>query len=224
MNVIAPPSAVSFAPVDQDTPFDQYTPFDQDASFDQYVYRDACLYVDKIEEEELVTRCVEYCLPRLAQKPDIVVYGKACKQQRNVGFFSNESSGYNYSTQTMHSQPMSAELDRLLKIINERFHTQYNGILCNEYPDGNHVVGGHSDDERALDPTGGIVAISWGATRIFRIRDKRTKKIVVDVNASHLSVIKMSGQHFQQCYTHEIPKQARVKDKRVSFTFRKHTA
>lgn len=32
----------------------------------------------------------------------------------------------------------------------------------------------------------------------------------------------MGGRRFQREFTHQIPKQARVKDSRVSFTFRKH--
>lgn len=72
---------------------------------------------------------------------------------------------------------MSAELEQLLAIINDRFNTQYNGILCNEYPDGHHVVGVHSDDERALDPNGGIVAISWGRHAYFVSETKTRKRL-----------------------------------------------
>jgi alkylated DNA repair dioxygenase AlkB len=185
---------------------------------------DAFLYVGQLphEDMELVEQCVAYCVPRLEHKPEITVFGRKCNQQRNVGFFSNESIGYQYSSQIMRAQPLSTELEQLMAMVNARFQANYNGILCNEYPDGNHVVGAHSDEESALDKNSGVVAISWGAERTFRIRNKTTKQIVADVAASHGSVIQMGGKRFQREYTHEIPKQTRVKDGRVSFTFRYH--
>lgn len=185
---------------------------------------DSFLYVGQIspEEMELVERCVEYCVPHLEHKPEIIVFGKKCKQQRNVGFFSNESVGYEYSTQIMRAQPLTTDLEQLMAMVNARFNANYNGILCNEYPDGEHVVGAHSDAEGALDKNSGVVSISWGATRIFRIRHKASNHIITDVYASHGSIIQMGGKRFQREYTHEIPKQMRIKEGRVSFTFRCH--
>lgn len=176
------------------------------------------------EHEQIIDKCVLYCRPLLEIKPEIMVFGRKCNQPRNVAFFSNESVGYRYSKQIMLAQPLSDELAQLLSIVNTRFGADYNGILCNEYPDGYHVVGSHSDDESALDKNCGVISISWGATRIFRIRDQETNTIVVDIPSSHLSVIQMGGCYFQRKYKHEIPKQTKVKDCRVSFTFRRHTS
>lgn len=39
--------------------------------------------------------------------PEIIVYGKLCHQQRNVGFYSDTSIGYNYSTTTTPSKNVS---------------------------------------------------------------------------------------------------------------------
>jgi len=39
----------------------------------------------------------------------------------------------------------------------------------------------NDDDEKALSKTG-VVAISVGAERTFRIRDKTTKKIIIDIH------------------------------------------
>ena len=83
--------------------------------------------------------------------------------------------------------------------------------------DGNDYIGAHSDDELGLDKVG-VVSISYGAERIFRIRDKKTKQIICDESTTHCS-----GGDFQKHYTHEIPVQKKVKNSRISFTFRKHT-
>jgi alkylated DNA repair dioxygenase AlkB len=67
----------------------------------------------------------------------------------------------------------------------------------------------------------GVVAISYGATRKFRIRDKITKEIVVDIPTLSNNIMHMGGD-FQKEFTHEIPIEKTVKDARYSFTFRNH--
>ena len=74
---------------------------------------------------------------------------------------------------------MTTSLLALLAQINDFFGTEYNGILVNKYKTGEDYISAHSDDEKCLNDVG-VVAISYGATRKFRIRDKRTKKIVRD--------------------------------------------
>ena len=138
----------------------------------------------------------------------------------NLVFFSNESEGYRYSNQLSKSKMMTPSLIELLSEINNIFKTNYNGILVNKYKTGEDYISAHSDDERNLDNSG-VVAISYGAPRKFRIRDKKTKKIVKDILLSSYSLLQMGGK-FQQEFTHEIPIEKKVKEERISFTFRKH--
>ena len=160
-------------------------------------------------------------VPHLLKKPRIKVFGKECRQNRNVGFFSNVSEGYRYSNQTMRSQKLTKELAILLKKVNEDFQTDFNGILINHYEDGTHYIGKHRDDETGLDPQKSAVAsISFGATRKFRIRDNDSK-IVRDIPTYHGSFMMMQ-YNFQKLYTHEIPIEKKVKTERFSLTFRHH--
>jgi alkylated DNA repair dioxygenase AlkB len=183
---------------------------------DKTAYLEKGVFLDKILLEE----CVAYVEPHLEEQPEIIVYGKKCKQHRNIGFFSDESIGYRYSKKLMHSKPMSPCMERLLNVINKTLDADFNGILVNKYMNGNDYIGAHSDDESGLDKVG-VVSISYGAERIFRIRDKKTKKIICNEVTTHCSVLHMGGD-FQKIYTHEIPIQKKVKNSRISFTFRKH--
>jgi len=183
---------------------------------DKTAYLEKGVFLDKILLEE----CVAYVEPHLEEQPEIIVYGKKCKQHRNIGFFSDESIGYRYSKKLMHSKPMSPCMERLLNVINKTLDADFNGILVNKYMNGNDYIGSHSDDESGLDKVG-VVSISYGAERIFRIRDKKTKKIICNEVTTHCSVLHMGGD-FQKIYTHEIPIQKKVKNSRISFTFRKH--
>lgn len=169
---------------------------------------------------ELIDKCVEYMRPVLLHEPEIMMFGKVVHQRRNIGFFSNESIGYKYSNKLAPSQPLNNSLSKLLKKINKKFNSKFNGILVNEYLTGENYIGAHSDDETSLDDSG-VVAISYGATRIFRVRDKQSKKVIKDINMEHLDILIMSGD-FQKEFTHEIPKQLKIKESRISLTFRRH--
>jgi len=170
--------------------------------------------------KELLVNCIKDIELQLEERPEIIIFGKKCKQQRNVGFFSNKSIGYKYSKKMMDSKPLSKCMGKLLDIVNKEIGAEFNGILVNKYMDGNDYISAHSDDENTLDSVG-VILISYGSERIFRIRNKVTKEIVCDELTTHCSILHMGG-NFQKLYTHEIPIQRKIKEPRISFTFRKH--
>ena len=108
--------------------------------------------------------------------PPIVVYGKPGYQHRSIGFFGKTDAagvplieGYRYSGQLAPAQPLPPCLAGLLDGVNAMFQADFNGILVNRYLGGADTIGAHSDDEKFLDPRTGVVAISWGESRTFRI-------------------------------------------------------
>ena len=183
--------------------------------------KNSWLSIQKFINRQLMIACCEEIKGKLLVKPEIVVFNKVCNQNRNVGFFSNDSIGYRYSGRLAASQPLTPALKELLDTINSLYDTNFNGILVNEYPDGNHTIGAHSDDESGLG-SAGVVAISMGVARKFRIRTKHDKKIYKDIEMGDMDMIHMGGD-FQKEFTHEIPVQKRVSGGRISFTFRHHT-
>ena len=173
------------------------------------------------EYADLILLCIEEIKDELLEKPPIKMRGKTVHQQRDVGFISNESIGYYYSGQLAKSKPMKPNCLKLIKLINERFGVDNNGILVNRYNGGKNYISDHSDDEKNIDK-GGVIAISHGAVRKFRIRDKLTKKIVLDIPTLTNSILHMGGD-FQKEFTHGIPVEKKVEGIRYSLTFRKHT-
>lgn len=171
-----------------------------------------------VEEMRLTTEEVDGLLDH---HPEIMIYGKPCHMNRSVGFFSNSSEGYRYSGQMSAAKPLTERLQTLLTYINQRFGASYNGILVNKYLNGEESIGKHSDDEHALDPGCGVMAISVGAVRKFRIRTKADGHIVLDIPTEPSQIINMAGE-FQKEFTHEIPVEKKVKGVRYSFTFRRH--
>lgn len=175
---------------------------------------------------EILNESVAFVSEKLLHNPKIFVFQKECHQKRDVGFFCDDPNveGYIYSGQIIHSQPCNKTLQTLIGYVNNLFGSNFNAILVNRYNFGYDYIGKHSDDERNLCRIHGVVSISYGAERILRIRDKRicSKKIVCDHIMKHGECVQMYGEFFQRKFTHEIPKQTKVKESRISFTFRHH--
>ena len=179
------------------------------------------LYTGSLKDmSDLVNSCVDDIRPLLNDYPEIIVYGKKCLQRRSVGFFSDSIIGYKYSGKIETSQRLTKNLKILLDHINIKFNSDFNGILVNKYKDGLEYISDHSDNEQEISDKG-VISISYGATRKFRIRNKLTKKIVKDILTENYQIIQMSG-NFQKGFLHGIPIEKKIKEERISFTFRKH--
>lgn len=158
------------------------------------------------------------------QQPKIFIMGKVCNQRRDVGFYSNEIKQYGYNkipTPAMEFKEDSI-LSTILEKVNCDFNTTFNGVLVNKYNNGSDYIGAHSDNEKELDKTNSsVISIGYGTTRKFRIKNK-LKQTVLDYDHKPGTLLVMDGE-FQKEFTHEIPKQLKIKDCRISLTFRYHT-
>ena len=165
--------------------------------------------------------------PALTVKPPIFFMGEERRQQRNVGFFSDESSGYAYSGQCIDAKPLSNSMREILRVLSDEYGIEFNGLLVNRYADGNEYVSAHGDDEGGLDKGAGVVIVSWGAKRLFRLRKKAPSETPKDpklfeTDTLPYHALQMEGDKFQTTLKHEIPIQKRVKEERVSITARRH--
>jgi alkylated DNA repair dioxygenase AlkB len=181
----------------------------------------SCLRIGIFEYPELIEEAISEVRDKLFVNPEVVVFGKKAHQHRSVGFFSDdETIGYQYSGSIAPSQPMTPSLRKLLRQVNATFQGEYNGVLVNYYSNGSDYIGAHSDDERHLGSIG-VISLSYGATRKFRIRDRSTKAIVMDVPLPSGLLVHMGGD-FQKEFSHEIPMEKKIRECRYSLTFRHH--
>ena len=155
----------------------------------------------------------------LIKYPKGKLFGKEITFHRSIGFFA-KSGGYRFSGQTIRTGDFTPELQTLLNKVNETLNESFNGILINIYHSGEDYISAHSDDEKEL-ISDCVAAISIGESRIFRIRDKKTKKIQADILTEDGQLLVMLGS-FQSEFTHEIPKEKKKSGERISLTFRKH--
>ncbi len=155
----------------------------------------------------------------LNKRPPIKLYGKLINQKRDIQFFSDDVKYYTYSKVKSMSKLLTPQLKSILSRINKQFNEEYNGILINRYNDGTEYISKHKDNENELG-NNGIISLSIGATRKFRIRNK-DNKIILDYPLKDGDIIWMKNK-FNNYFTHEIPVEKKVKECRISLTFRKH--
>ena len=190
------------------------------------------LTFDLSEWKEVIDQATTDVLPFLITNPTFKLYGKTCTMRRSLAFFAKkeDSIGYLFSGQLAHSQDPPATLQTLLSFVNDKFGSEYNGVLVNRYEDGKEYISDHRDDEGGLDNNIGVLSISVGAERTFRIKEWHDAKKApcsrkegewYDVRTTPYHGIIMLGKDFQKKYTHGIPAD-KTEEWRLSFTFRKH--
>lgn len=179
-----------------------------------------CIFNDFLSKDESIHLFNHVNTLLLDHNPQSKIYNKPVTFHRDIGFFSDTSHGYKYTNQITTAQPLTLELETLLKKVNTTLQVPFNGILINRYNSGNDYIGAHSDDEHELAPGGIVACISLGQSRIFRVHNKQTRQRT-DINTKNGQLLLMKGS-FQSEFTHGIPIQSKVIGTRISLTFRYH--
>lgn len=146
----------------------------------------------------------------------VVVYGKRHLQPRLTAWYGE--AAYTYSGLTLQPLPLTPLLEQLRAAVEQATGRRYNSVLLNYYRDGADSMGMHSDDEPALGPTPVIASLSYGATRTFILRHKRSKRIV-KLDLTDGSLLLMAGT-LQAHWQHGINKTAKLVGPRLNLTFR----
>jgi alkylated DNA repair dioxygenase AlkB len=96
----------------------------------------------------------------------------------------------------------------------------FNRVLLNYYRDGKDSVAWHSDNLPAGGKHHPIASITFGDTRIFKVRHRSRKDVPpLDIPLAHGSFLLM-GATIQDQYEHYVPKTARDVGPRINLTFR----
>lgn len=151
----------------------------------------------------------------------IKMFGKTMDMPREQQVYG--ISNYRYSGVTFDTKEMSSFLDTYLEWANmhDGGEHKYNMVLVNWYHNGKDNIGWHKDNEKEIKPGTNVMTISFGETRLFKIKHD-TKDIKQDIPTVHNSFVIMGGD-FQKEFKHSIPKTSDKKKqrRRISITMRK---
>lgn len=155
----------------------------------------------------------------------ITVFGRTCHPKRRTQFYSNvKTGGYTYAGASAGAKPLEPWMQEMINEVNEVYPGEnFDGLLINVYENNKWTIAKHRDV--GLYDNGGVVAISYGASRFLRVRNSETGEIIMDHIMENGQALHMKTPEFQKLFTHEVPEkrvpgaEERI---RISITFRRH--
>lgn len=159
------------------------------------------------------------------------------KLNRKVAYIGEEGRKFRYSGTGGVSTGWDPNVKKVRDYLAKVYGVEYNFCLANYYPDGQSSIGWHSDSLRDLVPGSTITSVSYGATRGFLVKPKKSMvkegKVpdypMTKLNLEDTDVLVMSYQMHQHLL-HSVPKRVNVAPftlsdgstttARISLTFR----
>lgn len=148
----------------------------------------------------------------------IWMFGKVITTARKVAWMGDEGLDYTYSGKTKKPLPWYELVLGLKGTVEEKTGERFNSCLLNLYHSGDEGMSWHQDNESSIVEDSMIACLSFGAARRFHFKHLETRERITTLLEAG-SLLTMSGpiQHFWQ---HALPKTTKVKEARVSLTFR----
>lgn len=150
----------------------------------------------------------------------IKLFGKEHFQPRLSAFFAEQDVNYAYSGLKLKPEDFSEEILQIKNSVEAFSGLIFNSCLANLYRDGQDSMGWHSDDEKELGKNPVIASISFGAERIFHLKNKADKNLKQKILLAHGSLLLMEGAT-QHNWKHQLPKTKKNIGPRLNLTFRK---
>lgn len=137
------------------------------------------------------------------------MYDKLVPDPRLTAYYGGEN-GYQWT-------PILLDIKQAVEQVTE---IKFDRVLLNLYRNGKDSVAWHSDNLPADGKHHHIASVTFGETRIFKIRHKSRKDIrQLNIPLTHGSLLLM-GETMQEHYEHHIAKTARAIGPRINLTFR----
>jgi len=172
-----------------------------------------------IEDKFLLQRMFDYFYELPWTSDTYIIHGKEVTPSRKTFMYGKD---YSYSGIQKEAVPFDRQITYLARQIERRLNLEenyFNACLLNLYPDGDSSLSYHKDDEPEMDKFAPIVSFSLGATRKFYLKNDETKEVEKIVhNEGELLIMNYPTQ---EEWTHSIPKEKKVKEPRISLTFRR---
>jgi alkylated DNA repair dioxygenase AlkB len=112
------------------------------------------------------------------------------------------------------------ELLTIRKRVEGETTLKFNAVLLNLYRNGNDGVGWHSDKTTSTNKDMNIASVTFGETRMFRLRHKFMKHLPqIEIPLYHGSFLLMTGAT-NSYWEHQVPKTAKEVLPRINLTFR----
>ncbi|UTV98338.1 alpha-ketoglutarate-dependent dioxygenase AlkB [Marinomonas rhizomae] len=155
----------------------------------------------------------------LWERESLTMFGRDVLVPRQVAFIADHGVCYRYSAKDHHGFGWPDWLLPIKKEAEQHACQSFNAVLLNWYQDGDEYMGWHADDEKILGPAPVVAMLSLGVSRPFLFRLKVNHQIKHSVELENGSWLVMSAST-QVLWQHSLPVRKRIKEERISLTFR----
>jgi alkylated DNA repair dioxygenase AlkB len=150
-------------------------------------------------------------------RPTLKVYGKSVLQSRDIAAYATDPSltvKYSGTNVILHTDYPHV-LSTIQRAVEDKLDVKFNHVMLNRYGTGDVYIGLHSDGlENRV-----IATVSVGAERTFIMRHRTLKGETRRWKLGNGSLFVMQGDT-QRFWKHEIAKEPKIKEGRISLTFR----
>lgn len=147
---------------------------------------------------------------------EMPMYDKTVKAPRMISWYEDK----NNPGADPENPDWTPELLSIRDRVEKETDVNYNSVLLNLYRDGKDGVSWHSDKVGTKSKNTYIASVTFGETRMFRLRHKFRKDIAqLDIPLYHGTLLLMGGTT-QSFWEHQVPKTARDVLPRINLTFR----
>lgn len=144
------------------------------------------------------------------------LFEKTVTAPRMISWFEDKRENDSNST----NQEFTLELNHIRRKVEQETNENFNAVLLNLYRSGKDSVAWHSDHTDKSGPNPVIASVSFGETRMFRLRHKFRKDIpMVEIPLHHGSFLLMAGTT-NTFWQHQVPKTTKEILPRINLTFR----
>ncbi|MBF7093055.1 alpha-ketoglutarate-dependent dioxygenase AlkB [Flavobacterium sp. ALJ2] len=147
---------------------------------------------------------------------EMEIYDKSLKVPRMISWYEDKSD----TGVALDCPDWTPELLQIKDRVEAETQVKFNSVLLNLYRNGKDGVSWHSDREQDLGKDAIIASVSFGETRVFKLRHKFKKEIPqLEIPLHHGSYLLMGGTT-QSFWQHQVPKTTKDILPRINLTFR----
>ena len=144
---------------------------------------------------------------------EMPMYDKIVTAPRMIAWYDDRDDSVGTSN-------WSGELKTIKTRVENEIQLNFNAVLLNLYRNGKDGVSWHSDKTHSENKDMNIASVTFGETRMFRLRHKFLKQLPqIEIPLHHGSFLLMAGKT-NSFWEHQVPKTARDVLPRINLTFR----
>ncbi len=146
---------------------------------------------------------------------EMKMYDKTVKAPRLISWHEDSKIATDNS-----AQAFTKDLNDIRSKVQKETDLYFNAVLLNLYRNGNDSVAWHSDKTHRTSDNPTIASVSFGETRMFKLRHKTRKDIpIVEIPLYHGTFLLMSGTT-NSFWEHHVPRTSKNILPRINLTFR----